>query len=72
MNLNVYSTGRRMLAAGVIPLEDMTAEAAYAKLSWVLARAEDLDEVRRLMLTNLAGEISGRHPLRLYRHATGV
>ncbi len=72
VNLNVYSTGRRMLAAGVIPLEDMTAEAAYAKLSWVLARAEDLDEVRRLMLTNLAGEISGRHPLRLYRHATGV
>ena len=68
VNLNVYSTGRRMLAAGVIPLEDMTAEAAYAKLSWALARAEELEEVRRIMLTNLAGEMSGRHPLRLYTH----
>ena len=69
VNLNVYSTGRRMLAAGVIPLEDMTAEAAYAKLSWALARAQDLGEVRRIMLSNLAGEISGRHSLRLYRVA---
>jgi glutamyl-tRNA(Gln) amidotransferase subunit D len=71
VNLNVYSTGRKMLAAGVIPLEDMTAEAAYAKLSWVLARAESLEEVRRMMLTNLAGEMSGRHSLRLYRHVYG-
>ncbi len=69
VNLNVYSTGRLMLKAGAIPLEDMTLEAAYAKLSWVLKRASDLREVRRLMLTNLAGEISGRHSLRLYTHA---
>jgi glutamyl-tRNA(Gln) amidotransferase subunit D len=66
VNLNVYSTGRRMLRAGVIPAEDMVPEAAYVKLSWVLARTRDLGEVRRLMLTPLAGEISERHSLRLY------
>lgn len=69
VNLNVYSTGRLMLRAGAIPLEDMTLEAAYAKLSWVLKRASSLEEVRRMMLTNIAGEISGRHSLRLYSHA---
>ena len=66
VNLNVYSTGRRMLKAGVIPAEDMTPETAYVKLSWVLRRTRDLGEVRRLMLTPLAGEISSRHSLRLY------
>lgn len=66
VNLNVYSTGRRMLRAGVIPGEDMTPETAYVKLSWVLHRTRDPAEVRRLMLTPLAGEISERHSLRLY------
>ncbi len=66
VNLNVYSTGRRMLEAGVIPVEDMLPEVAYVKLSWVLARTRDLREVRELMLTNLAGEISLRHDVNLY------
>ena len=66
VNLNVYSTGRRMLEAGVIPVEDMLPEVAYVKLSWVLARTRDLREVRKLMLTNLAGEISLRHDVNLY------
>ena len=66
VNLNVYSTGRRMLRAGVIPAEDMLPETAYVKLSWVLARTRDLQEVRKLMLTNLAGEISPGHDVRLF------
>ena len=66
VNLNVYSQGRRMLAAGAIPAEDMIAETAYVKLSWVLARTRDLGEVRRLMLTPLAGELGERLGLRLY------
>jgi len=66
VNLNVYSTGRRMLQAGVIPAEDMLPETAFVKLSWVLARTRDMDEVRRLMLTNLAGEINPRHELKLF------
>ncbi len=66
VNLNVYSTGRKMLAAGVIPVEDMIPETAYVKLSWVLARTRDLDEVRMLMMKPLAGEIGSRHHIRLY------
>ncbi|GAB6147962.1 Glu-tRNA(Gln) amidotransferase subunit GatD [Stetteria hydrogenophila] len=66
VNLNVYSQGRRMLAAGAIPVDDMLAETAYAKLSWVLARTRDLGEVRRLMQTPLAWEIGERLDLRLY------
>ncbi len=66
VNMNVYSTGRRLLAAGVIPGDDMLPETAYVKLSWILARTRDPGEVRRLMLTNLAGEMNPRHTLELY------
>ena len=69
VNLMVYTTGREMLRAGVIPCEDMLPETAYVKLSWTLRRARDLEEVRRLMLTNIAGEISERHDMNLYRRA---
>ncbi len=66
VNLNVYSNGRKLLEAGAIPVEDMIGEVAYVKLSWVLARTRDLEEAARIMTTNLAGEISERHNLRLY------
>ncbi|MEB3760515.1 MAG: Glu-tRNA(Gln) amidotransferase subunit GatD [Desulfurococcales archaeon] len=66
VNLNVYSTGRKMLKAGAIPVEDMIAETAYVKLSWALARTRDLEEVRRIMLTNLSWEIGERQSLRYY------
>ncbi len=66
VNMNVYTTGRRLLAAGVIPGGDMLPETAFVKLSWVLARTDDLSEVRELMLTNLAGEFWDRHTVDLY------
>jgi glutamyl-tRNA(Gln) amidotransferase subunit D len=66
VNLMVYTTGREMLRAGVIPCEDMLPETAYVKLSWILKRTKELDEVRKLMLTNIAGEISPRHDINLY------
>ena len=66
VNLNVYSQGRKMLKAGAIPLEDMTTETAYAKLSWVLARTRDLKEVIKIMKTPLAGEIGEGHDLRFF------
>ncbi len=67
VNLMIYTTGREMLRAGVIPCEDMLPEVAYVKLSWILRRARDLGEVRELMLTNIAGEISPRHTKDLYQ-----
>ncbi len=66
VNMHVYSTGRVYLEAGVIPGEDMLPEVAYVKLSWILARTRDPKEVRKLMLTNVAGEINPRHTVNLY------
>ncbi len=60
VNMRVYDTGRYLLKAGVTPLDDMLPETAYVKLSWALARAKDLEEVRRLMLTPIAGELGER------------
>ena len=66
INMNVYSTGRELLSLGVIPGEDMLPETAYVKLSWVLAQTRDLDKVRELMLTNIAGEINPRSLISYY------
>ena len=63
VNLNVYDTGRDLLSAGIIPGEDMLPETALVKLMWVLGRTGDPDEVRKLMLTDLRGELSERRGL---------
>ncbi|MEM0329428.1 MAG: Glu-tRNA(Gln) amidotransferase subunit GatD [Nitrososphaerota archaeon] len=60
INMRVYDTGRYLLKAGVVPLGDMLPETAYVKLSWCLARARDIEEVKSLMLTPIAGELGGR------------
>lgn len=60
VNMNVYSTGRVLLSMGVIPGEDMLPETALVKLMWVLAQTKDFDEIKHLMLSNIAGEISER------------
>ncbi|MFC2162867.1 Glu-tRNA(Gln) amidotransferase subunit GatD [Candidatus Altiarchaeota archaeon] len=57
-NMNVYSTGRRLLEMGVIPCAAMLPETAYVKLCCVLGRVSKQDEVRELMLTDLAGELA--------------
>lgn len=63
VNLNVYDTGRDLLAAGVVPGEDMLPETALVKLMWVLGRENDPEMIRQLMLTDLRGEISERREL---------
>ncbi len=63
VNLNVYDTGRDLITAGVIPAEDMLPETAYVKLMWVLGQTSDDLEVRRLMRTNLRGEITERREI---------
>ena len=56
----VYDTGRYLLQAGIIEGEDMLPETALVKLMWVLGQTRDMEQIRALMRTNLAGEISGR------------
>ncbi|MEB3756784.1 MAG: Glu-tRNA(Gln) amidotransferase subunit GatD [Desulfurococcales archaeon] len=66
VNLNVYSTGRRMLKAGVIPAEDMLPETAYVKLSWLLGQGLEFMEIKKLFLLNMVGEVSDRTIIRSY------
>jgi glutamyl-tRNA(Gln) amidotransferase subunit D len=58
--MNVYDSGRDLQAQGVIPLEDMLPETALVKLMWVLGQTKDVDEAKKLLKTNIAGEISPR------------
>ena len=60
INMNVYYTGRDLQALGVVPLEDMLPETALVKLMWVLGQTKDGEEARRMLTTNIAGELSPR------------
>jgi len=60
VNMNVYDTGRDLLAIGIIPLEDMLAETALVKLMWVFGQTKDVEEAKKLLKTNIAGEFSPR------------
>ncbi len=54
----VYRALRTNYQLGVLYLEDMIPETALIKLGWTLGNYDDLDEVKEVMITNLAGEIS--------------
>lgn len=60
VNMNVYDTGMDLQVMGVIPLEDMLPETALAKFMWIFGQTKDPEEVKKLILTNIAGEISPR------------
>jgi glutamyl-tRNA(Gln) amidotransferase subunit D len=60
IHLRVYETGRDMLARGVVEGGNMLPSAAYTKLMWVLGHTRNIGEVKTLMQTNIAGEITAR------------
>ncbi len=60
VDMNVYDTGRDLLKAGVVPLEDMLPETAIAKLMWALGNFKTAEEVKAVMQENLTGETTGR------------
>ena len=66
VHMFVYDTGRDLMAKGIIPAENMLPEVAYVKLAWALGQTTDLEEVKRLMLTPIAGEITEREPYNGY------
>jgi glutamyl-tRNA(Gln) amidotransferase subunit D len=62
VQMYVYETGREMMDLGVIPAANMLPEVAYVKLGWALGQTKDLEKVREIMLTPIAGEITAREP----------
>ena len=62
VQMYVYDTGRDMMELGVVPTANMLPEVAYVKLGWALGQTDNIDEIKRIMLTPIAGEITEREP----------
>ncbi len=63
VQMYVYDTGRDLMDMGVVPAGNMLPEVAYVKLGWALGHTQNREEVKELMLTPIAGEITEREPL---------
>ncbi|HNX00345.1 MAG TPA: Glu-tRNA(Gln) amidotransferase subunit GatD [Candidatus Cloacimonadota bacterium] len=66
VHMFVYDTGRDLMSMGIIPGENLLPEVAYIKLSWALGQTSDPEEVKKLMLTPIAGEITDGEPYNGY------
>jgi len=66
VNMHVYSTGRKLISAGVISAGDMLPETAFVKLIWTLGQTDDAGEARKIMQTNIAGEIQDKMSLKYF------
>jgi len=60
VQMYVYDTGRDLLQMGVVPCGNMIPETGFIKLCWALGHSNDPAEVKRLMLTPVAGDITER------------
>jgi L-asparaginase type I len=58
VRMDSYGSAQHLKEAGVIPLNDMITEAATTKLMWLLPQTENKEEIKKLMLRNILGEIS--------------
>ncbi|MFH7880854.1 MAG: Glu-tRNA(Gln) amidotransferase subunit GatD [Candidatus Aenigmatarchaeota archaeon] len=61
LDMDVYLTGRELQKVGVIGNGcDWTIETALVKLMYVLGHTRNMEEIKKMMYENLAGEISER------------
>lgn len=68
VDLDVYTTGRKLLKAGVVPVDDMLPEVAFVKLSWLLGNypEEEPAEIGSMLITNMVNEIGGSQSLTVF------
>jgi glutamyl-tRNA(Gln) amidotransferase subunit D len=58
VRMTVYESGRDLLDLGITPLENMIPEVALVKAMWVMGNSQDREEVKKIMLENIASELS--------------
>jgi len=58
VRMTVYDSGRDLLDLGIIPLSDMIPETALVKAMWALGNTNSPDEMKNLMLSNIASEFT--------------
>jgi glutamyl-tRNA(Gln) amidotransferase subunit D len=58
VRMTVYESGRDLLNLGIISLENMIPEVALVKAMWALGNSETLEDMKHIMLQNIASEIS--------------
>jgi len=56
VRMTVYESGRDLLEMGITPLENMTPETSLVKAMWALGNSKNTDEMKSLMLENIASE----------------
>jgi len=58
VGMTVYESGRDLLDLGIVPLENMIPEVALVKAMWAMGNSQNKDEVKKIMLENIASELS--------------
>lgn len=58
VNLDTYEVGMRANKIGMISAYDMTTEAVYTKLIWILSMTDDYEEIIKILQTNFCGELN--------------
>jgi len=58
VRMTVYESGRDLLNLGIIPLGNMIPEVALVKAMWALGNSENHENIKQIMLENIASEIS--------------
>jgi len=58
VRMTVYESGRDLLELGIIPLSNIIPETALVKAMWALGNTENIEEMKELMLQNIASEFT--------------
>ena len=58
VRMTVYESGRDLMDLGITPLNDIISEVALVKAMWALGNSENIDDVKKLMLENIASEFT--------------